>query len=267
MTKRESVLLVFLGVVAAGAFFYLTYSASISDLRSARDSLVLYETALANQAKPIDGSGPGSIRSSEVTASRVKPSASSTEIAAIVLGQLKDDGIRPDRYTISGNGPSSPVEFVFSCPAQHFLRFARKISEADQCYSVKYVSVRPDKNGVSVILRLDPIPSYSARGMVPGMANPVALVPMFRSRNSESAVAEPAEQKPMTPIQDTTKKADGVFKSIGSVKNGAGTKYLYLKKIDTGKVYRISPDMILENSDEKYVFMLDNERYSLAKKK
>ena len=259
MSNRDRLLLIIRAASALLAFFYTTISSSRDRIREAEQAVQKYEAAV----KKINLEAE---RNAAVSAGGNTPVTplSITDTADRILSQLKESGITPERYQITGNGKNTQlVEFIFACRPEEFIRFlALTERTGTRGYTVTDTSVKRERNGgVSVILHAAATPCRVAGSEKTEKESPYTLVRLFAEKKQQGTAAAHEAVPVSIPLQRT---AD--FKIIGTVSGPDGVQYVYVKNTGTNKLYKLPPDKIKENSQDRYVLVIDGAEFEIRKK-
>jgi hypothetical protein len=258
MNKREHILLLALVLTVAAAFFYTTITSSQDTLRESEKGIARYEAAIQKiEAETIKAAGSDE----DYDAVQI---ISITDAADIILSQLKKQGITPARYQITGtNVQAQRVEFVYTCEPEALIRFAASAAETRTCsYTVTDAAVKQERDGgVSVVMHAAASPCRFLPASDKGSDDVHRLARLFTGSRTSVTPADKVSAVPSVPSPGTAK-----FRIIGTVRGADGVQYVYVKNAENNKLYKLAPDKIRENSDKRYILVIDDVEYEILKK-
>lgn len=265
MTKRENILLQILLLLCCSCFFYFTFSSSFSMYSKSKKGITEYE-AMINKLKTavIDITTEVVIEDEVYEADFSEITVS--DIAEMILNDLKKAGITPQKYQIIDSSNGGIIDTSIKCTNSQLTRYLCSIEEKVYPYTISNISIKTGKENVTATIRYSLIP---ARIVIPVITeNKSNLEQLFRPVYKPvvtKTVVEKKTEEPIEELPEVIENGNDTYRFIGSISENNGESFLYVKNVNTNRIYKIPLNEVLEDNGNEYVLFIDNKKVLISK--
>ncbi len=250
-------------MLCAACFFYFTFSISISSIKESREGTEKYKLA-AEKLHQSESTSESEETAMYDTYSEIKYTTS--EVAEMILEDLKFNGIVPLKYQIIDNSKGIFIEALIKCSNTQFSSYLCEFKEQTYPYTINSIIEKTETDNISVTIRyaISPAKLHVNNSDI----DRKSIASLFRPIYKPKPPVELKEIKPeikIEQIEDTIEDGSKKYRIIGNIVESDGINYLYLKSIDSNRVYKIPEEDIIDNNDSYYVLRMEDNKVKIKK--
>lgn len=270
MTRRENILLYILIFLFFGCLFFLACNYSVSKFKENEGLIIKYKSML-EKLESQKNLKVSTLNESKSSSSEVL-TVSTSEITDMILEKLRLSGIIPTKYQISSSKDSDYIEISIRCSNIQITNYLASFSTEIYPYYISSLNIKTEPENISATIRYN-IQNTEIKAEETSITK-LQIAKLFRPEYKpkpiiptiieETVTDAPEEKNPET--NETIENGTSKYKIIGNIKDSDGINYLYLKNINSNRVYKILPENIFENSESKYILKIDDKKIQIDKR-
>lgn len=254
MKGNEKKLLIILLFVIILAGFYIPIYSNLTSSKDYQASISKYTQSIENLQKQ------KTLYSKKTEDTKVleQETLPLSDIADLILSELKTAGIVPDKYQLNENKNNNYVDFTISCSTNAFITYLFNKQETVYPYTLINTTISTYPGEIKATLRYTNKPSQIIASEK--SITKKTLISHFPPKKTELLPVqkdEPVKQSPV--IED----GNSLYKCVGYIKEN-NSNYLFIKTIETGKIIKIL-DSKVEINVNSVIVEIDGKKYRLNK--
>lgn len=259
MKRNEVKILKILILVIITVGFYVPVSLNISDIKHTMVSIEKYSNNISIIQKQIE-------QNSSQIETFDNPNydiQTLSETADLVLKEMNKYQIIPERYQLNESNGNSYIDFIISCSTLSFISYITGFEKDLYPYTLKNTTISTTPGMIKANLRFTN--EYCTLITSNNLLNKDILLNSF-PKTIFKDVSKTVKDKKVIVINTIEEKiidGNSLFKSLGFIEEN-NTKYLFVKTIETGKIYKIN-SLDIEKEEDSYIIKIDNKKYKLSK--
>lgn len=268
MSNRERTLIKLLIFIIFAVPLILTFNSFRSTIRESKDNITKYEKMIAQIKKENSKNTLDKKNVKPIPIDSVPPiqELTTSEITDLILENLKNNGIIPQKYQLSSSAKGESLELSIICSGKQIISYLCSLNGKIQPFNISNITIKNNTDYVTVSIRYlykktnflknsDSITISTLSKLLRPVLKPVV------NSSPVNAIKEPTIEEKTEIIEDGNK----IFKIIGNITENENISFLYLKNINTSRIYKIHPNDILENNTGKYIVIIDDKKYFIDK--
>lgn len=254
MKGNEKKLLIILLFVIILAVFYIPIYSNLTSSKDYQVSISKYTQSIENLQKQ----NTLYSKKTEDTMVLEQETLPLSDIADLILSELKTAGIVPDKYQLNENKNNNYVDFTISCSTNAFITYLSGNQDTLYPYTLINTTISTYPGEIKATLRYTNKPSQITASEK--SITKKTLISHFPPKKTELLPVqkdEPLKQGPV--IED----GNSLYKCVGYIKEN-NSNYLFIKTIETGKIIKIL-DSKVEINGNSVIVEIDGKKYRLNK--
>ena len=259
MKQNEIKLLKILILVIIVTGFYIPVSLNISDIKTVKTSITKYSDNISLMKEQKNNY---TVKTEEIFIQK-HDLLTLSETADVILKEMNKYKIIPERYQLKESNNNSYIDFTISCSTQSFISYITRTDNGLYPYTLSNTKISTTPGTIKATLRYtNEYCNLISSGKLLPDNKLLNKFPKTVLKETPKLVETKKEYVVKVP-EEVILDGNTIFKSLGFIEEN-NTKYLFVKTIETGKIYKIN-SFDIEKDEYSYIIKIDNKKYRLNK--